>query len=194
MGSIPLPALQVQSGGQDPLEQYGKYVSLQNLLQGRQLQQEQLKGARLDNQLREQSIQDQKASTEAMQSWDGKDLEQLPGLILKHGGSANAVFGAKQQILAHKEKLSQIAKDDATTGATNLDTMAKKNDALLGKLQGVSDGPGLLTAAQQAAQEGLLDPQHLQAAQQIAQLPPDQLEQTLSGFKKSLMGQKEQFA
>ena len=66
-----------------------------------------------------------------MQQWDGKDLEEIPGLILKNGGSANAVFGAKQKILEQKTALTKL---DTDTLANN----AAKNDQLLGKLQAVT--------------------------------------------------------
>lgn len=187
MASIPLPALSVRPPEQpDVLGQLSKLQALRNM--GQQNQENQLK-----IQQEQQGLADQQAMTKAMHEWDGKNLDDLPSIILKNGGSANAVFSTKQQIVAQKEKLSQIAKDDATTGATNLETAAKKNDMLLGKLQGVTDGPSLIAAANDAVQSGLLDPQHAQQAAQIAQLPPDQFKQTLSIFEKSLMGQKAQF-
>ena len=196
--NIPLPALGVQPPPQQNLiGNLSQLMGIKSAMAQQQLQQQmaplQVQASQQENQQRQQSMDDLKASTAAMQSWDGKNLEDLPSLILKHGGSANAVFGAKQQILAQKEKLSQIAKDDAQTGKDNLATLAQRNDMLLGKLQTVTDGPGLIKAAQEAAQQGLIDPQHAQTAAQIAQLPPDQFQQTLSTFEKSLMGQKAQF-
>lgn len=187
MSSIPLPALAVKPPEQPDI--LGQMSRIQAL---RGMQQQQQAGA-LELQQKQQAVADQQAMTQAMHQWDGKNLEDLPTLILKNGGSANAVFTTKQQILGQKEKLSQIAKDDATTGATNLETAAKKNDMLLGKLQSVTDGPSLIAAANDAVQSGLLDPQHAQQAQQLAQLPPDQFKQALSVFEKSLMGQKEQY-
>lgn len=194
MGATPSAALAIRQQPEFDLGQaYGKTLQLKSLLQGQQLQQEQGQENQLEIQQKQQGIADQQAMTAAMHEWDGKNVDELPSLILKHNGSANAVFSVKQQILASKEKLSAIAKDDAETGAKNLDTLAKKNDLLLGKLQTVTDGPSLLKAAQDAVNEGILDPQHAQQAQQIAQLPPDQFKQTLSVFEKSLQGQKAQF-
>lgn len=183
MGSLP---------AQTPIQQpdlLGQYAKGQQIKAGQQS----LEAGQLENQQRQQQMADQQASTQAMLSWDGKDIEQLPSLILKHGGSAAAVFTAKQQILKQKETLSQMAKDDAETGAKNIETQAKKNNMLLGELQTVTDGPSLLAAGQRALQSGLLDPQHMQQVQQMAQLPPDQLKQTLAIYEKGLMGQKEQF-
>lgn len=191
MGSIPLPNdSQPLIAPADPLSAYQR---AQVMLQQRQIQAQQLQHGQLENQQQQQQIADQKASTDAMLNWDGKNIEEIPSLILKHGGSAAAVFTAKQQILKQKESLSQMAKDDAETGAKNIETAAKKNDMLLGALQTVTDGPSLLAAAQNAVQQGLMDPQHMQQAQQIAQLPPDQFKQTLSVYEKGLQGHKEQF-
>lgn len=187
MSSIPLPALAVQAPQQPSL------FDLLGRTQQFRAQQQQIQAGQLENQQRQQQIKDTQAMTAAMQSWDGKDWDELPGLILKHGGSANAVFSTKQQIIAQKEKLSQIAKDDAETGKNQLANMATRNDMLLGKLQNVTDGPSLLKAAQDAVNEKLLDPEHFQQAQQIAQLPPDQFAHTLTVFEKSLMGQKTQY-
>jgi len=184
---IPLPALGVQPPqSPDLLGELGKLQQLRNMAQAGQIQQQQLQGAELENKQRQNALTDQEAMTKAMHEWDGKNLEDLPSLILKNGGSANAIFSTKQQIVAQKEKLAQISKDE-------LDNQAKRNDMLLGHLQTVTDGPSLLKAAQDAASQGLIDPQHLQQVQQMAQLPPDQLKQTLSVFEKSLMGQKAQF-
>src|SRR5262249_30918949 len=121
MSSIPLPALSVQG----PQRQPGLLDLLGRAQQLRALQQ-QTQGMQLENQQRQQSLQDNQAMTAAMQNWDGKDLDELPSLILKHGGSANAVFSTKQQIIAQKEKLSQIAKDDAETGKNQLANMATR--------------------------------------------------------------------
>lgn len=194
MSSIPLPALAVQAPQQpDILSQLSKLQALKQMQGQQQIQQQTIQANQQEMQQRQQQISDQQAMTKSMQEWDGKNLEDLPSLILKNGGSANAVFSTKQQIVAQKEKLSTIAKDDATTGATNLKTLQDKNDMLLGKLQTVTDGPSLIKATQDAVQQGLLDPQHAQVAAQLAQLPPDQLKQQLSVFEKSLMGQKAQF-
>ena len=189
MGGYPLAALQVNP----PPDIEGMRLKR---LQQRQTVQE---GA-LDLQLKQQQIKDQQAATAAMNEWDGKSLDDLPHLVLKHGGSSNVVFGVKDKIDAQKAKLSQIAKDDAETGSKKLDTLAKKNDMVLGALQSVNQVPDevlgqtLLTAGQRAVQSGLLDPQHAQQLQQLSQLPPDKLRPALQFFEKDLMGQKEQYA
>lgn len=191
MGAFPALAIS-QALPETPMESYQRAAGLKSTL--------------LENQQREQAVQqgaqqqrDQQAATQAMQSWDGKNFMELPSLILKHGGSAQAATAAQQAALAHQEKLSQIAKQDAETGSTNLKNEAAKNDAILGRLQAVTEGPDegladrLTAAGQDAVQAGHLDPQHAQQLQQLAALPPDQLRSQLGLFEKGLMGQKQQF-
>lgn len=201
MGSIPLPALSIKAPEQqDLLGQYGKAMQLRSLAAQQQMipgqlqqQQQQIQAGGLENQQRQQALQDQQASTKALQQWDGKDVNEIPALILKNGGSANAVFGAKNQIVQQKEALTKLDSD-------TLANQAQKNDLLLGKLQSVTSGPDeglgqrLAQTANEAVQGGLLDPQHAQSIQQLSQLPPDQLRQQLGIIEKGFMGQKEQFS
>jgi hypothetical protein len=64
-----------------------------------------------------------------------------------------------------------------------LANMATRNDMLLGKLQNVTDE--FAKGSTGRVNEKLLDPEHFQQAQQIAQLPPDQFSHTLSVFEKA---------
>ncbi len=196
MGSPPLAALQVRAPDQQPgpLDNYGKMLTLQSLLQGQQLQKAQIQGAQQENQIRGQQLTDQQALTKSMQSWDGKSFDDLPGLVLKNGGSAQAVFGLRDQLVTQKTALTKLDTDTLANTAT-------KNDALLGKLQAVTAGPDeglgqrLMSAAQDAVQSGLIDPQHIQNIQQLAQTPdPQALRRALGIYEKTLQGQKEQFS
>lgn len=190
MATLPgLPALHVNPPAPplDPLAEMGKVASLRNL--GQQSQENQLA-----IQEKQMQLQDQQAMTSAMHEWDGKDLSQLPGLVLKHGGSAQAVFGLKQKTLEQQKTYSDIAHTDAETGGNQLKNLQTKNDLLLGSLKAATDGPDetlgqrLQTAAQGAVQQGILDPQHAQVIQQLSQAPPDVLKKQLTIFEKSLMG------
>lgn len=193
MSSIPLPALGIHPvQSEDPLAAYGKVASLQGMLQQRQSQALQL-------QQQQQALTDQKATTAAMNSWDGKSYDYLSQLVLKNGGSANAALTIAQHGQQIKKTASDIAKDDAETGKTNLATTIEKNNQVLGAIdaaKGVPDdqlGQHLTQTAQNLVQQGLLDPQHAQAVQQLAQQPPQQMRGALDVLEKSLMGQKEQF-
>lgn len=200
MATLPgLPALHVNPPAPplDPLAEMGKVASLRNL--GQQSQENQLA-----IQEKQMQLQDQQAMTSAMHEWDGKDLSQLPGLVLKHGGSAQAVFGLKQKTLEQQKTYSDIAKQDAETGGNKLKNIQSVNDMLLGGLKSATEGPDetlgqrLQAAAQNVLQatQGTIDPQTAQgiqqSVQQLTQLPPDQLKLHLPILEKSLQGNKAQ--
>jgi hypothetical protein len=131
--------------------------------------------------------------TAAMNQWDGKSIDALEPLVLKNGGSAQAIMGLKQKSLDMKAKYSQIAKDDAATGTSNITTLMKKNDAVAGALGSILQAPdeqlpqALNTTAQQLAQQGLIDPQHVQLAQQLAQSgDPAKIRQQLDIMRKGV--------
>lgn len=185
MSSIPLAALSVRPPTiPDPLEQMGRIGALKSQQQGIQAG--------------NMALKDEQAMTAAMQSWDGSDPNQLPGLVIKNGGSAKAVLGLKSQLLAQKKSYSEIAKDDAETGKNNLDSQIKRNDQMAGLIGNILQVPdeqlpqAVQQAGQQALQQGLLDQQHAQGIGQLTQMPPDQMRQKLTFLQKSFMGQKAQ--
>jgi hypothetical protein len=196
--NIPLPALQVQPAQmRDPLEEYSRVAALKTQLQAQQIQQQQIEQ-------RQQALNDSKAATAAMGEWDANadpHGDSLPQLILRHGGSATAAQAIQQHNLDQKAKLSQIAKDDAETGAKNIETLAKKNDYLYGKLQsamGVPDDQlvgSISNAVDQSVQEGMLDPQHAMQFKQVLSTTADAptLRSQLGLMEKSLQAQSEQF-
>jgi hypothetical protein len=206
MGSIPLPALDVKTPQQpDMMGEMGNVMRLQALrqqmanapLQTQALQQ-QVQAGQMENQQRQLQLNDQQAMTKAMQQWDGKDLSALPSLVLKNGGSATAVIGLKQKSLEMQKQYSDIAAQDATTGSKNIETQMKRADMLSGALSTVIQAPDdqlpqVLTAtAQDLAQKGLLDPQHAQAAAQLAQTGnPAQIRQQLDLMRKQFMAQSQ---
>jgi hypothetical protein len=138
MASIPLPALSIRPP-ENPLDQYAKALSVKSMIQGQQLQQQQIQGAQLENQNTQQAITDRNAMTKSMSEWDGKDMNDLPAIVLKNGGSANAVFGVRKQLLDQKTALSKIALDDSTTQKNNLDAMKTRNDQIAGSLESLVD-------------------------------------------------------
>ena len=203
MSSIPLVALSVKPP--QPINVLGDaegVASLKGAMQQQQLgqQEQQLNQQKLQE--GETALNDQKATTAAMQGWDGKDLEELPSLVLKNGGSANAVFGIKKQILDQKKAVSQMSKDDAETLKNNLESQAKTNDYLAQQVDGlktlVTDPKNPLTAQaavaqfedlkQKAVAAGHLDPKTAQGIQLDPTKPiPDQLqsiEDNLEGHAK----------
>ncbi len=134
MATIPLVALDVKQQQQSPLQTYEQAQQLIGQQTENQTRQVQLRQA-------QQSEADQRALTAAMQSWDGKDWTQLPGLVLKNGGSGQAAFIASQHILDRQQKVSDIAKNDAATNASNLESIQKQNDQYRGRILSIVGAP-----------------------------------------------------
>lgn len=200
MGSIPLPALAVKSPQQiDPLEAAGRALSLRDLMQRGQLQQQAIQRGGIENEQAQIALNDQKSMTAAMHEWDGKDFDSLIPLVQKHGGSAQAVMGLKQNALNLKAKYSEIAAKDAETGEKNLTTLKGQNDMVAGAIKNAMSLPdeqlaqGIVATAQDLADKKLIDPQHLQMAQQIAQSgDPASMRKSLDFFRKSYMANSAQ--
>lgn len=199
MGSISLPALHINppQPQENPISQIGQLLQLKNALAMAPLQrqeaQQQVQAGQLENQQRQMQVNDQQAMTKAMQSWDGKNLNDLAPLVIKNGGSAQAVMGLKSKALEMQQTYSKIAADDAATGQKNIETRMKKNDMIGGAFSTVLQAPDdqlpqtIISTAQNLAQQGLLDPQHVQMAQQIAQQPPQQARLALETMRKGML-------
>lgn len=200
--SIPLPALSVNppAPAPDPVAQYGRLLQLRQTAQEAPLRQQalqqQVQSGQLGLQQQQIQLKDQQAMTAAMQQWDGKSLNDLPGLVLKNGGSAQAVIGLKSKSLDMEKQYSDIAAQDATTGSKNIETMMKKNDAVSGAFSTVLQSPdqelpqAVISTAQNLAQQGLLDPQHLQLAQNLVQSSagdPAKLRSSLDIMRKGML-------
>src|ERR1700733_8389120 len=152
MGSIPLPALDLNKPAASPdvLEQYGRLMQLQNSqrqsqqaqqmapLQLQQAQQNVQTGA-VELQQKQQQQKDQQAMTSAMQSWDGKDYNQIIPLVVKNGGSAQAVMGLKKNILDQQTQIATAAKDNADAANAGIMATTKKNDLITGALSPLLD-------------------------------------------------------
>jgi len=206
MSSIPLPALDVRQQQQpDPLEQYMRIAQLRNAIQNQPLQQQalqqQVQSGGLEVQQKQQALNDQKAITSAMQNWDGKDYNDILPLVIKNGGSGQAVLGLKQKILEQQQAVSTAYKNNSEGAQAQAAAQKTKGDLLDGALsplidpKQVSDAdlPGALTStAQGLVQRGILDPQHAQMALQLAQSGnPTQIRQQLDLIRKGNMAQSQ---
>ncbi len=197
MATIPLPALHINppQPQADPVEQYGRILALKNQMAEAPLRQQalqqQVQSGQLEVQQKQIEMKDAQAMNAAMQEWakpqpvsapgtapaasSMPDYDSLIDLAKKNGASFKAIQGLQSHVLDMKQKAATIAKDDAQTGQDNASAMKTKNGMLIDAMTGVASlpddqiGQGLLTAAQQLAQQGLLDPQHVQMAQQLAQ-------------------------
>lgn len=186
MGSIPLPALQIQPPG-DPLEGIQKAMQLRSLLQQQalapgqvQAQQQQLQAGQQENQIRSQQISDQQAMTKAMQDWDGKNINDLPGLVLKHGASAQTVMGLKTSIIKQQQDLANLSKDQLANEKAKNDYFAQALDNVK-QLPPEQQPQAFQAAVQDAVQKGHLDPQQAQGMQYQGPQGLDILEKSLMG-------------
>lgn len=196
MGSIPILAANGIQQGTPPsaLEAQQRMEAIKT-----SQQQQQLQGQQIEQQ--QQQLKDQQAMTQAMQSWDGKDFNELPMLVRKHGGSAQAIFGTAQQVLAQRSKVAELAKTDAETGSKNIETMMKRHDAALGAINAAEQVPDDQLAQHTAStldglvKGGLLTPEEAQPYIQTAQqMQPAELRTWLDVHKKQLQGEQQQFA
>ena len=206
MASIPLPALDIRppAAQPDPLEQYGRLMQLKQMqtmqpIQQQAAQQNVQQGA-LDIQQKQQALSDQKAITSSMQSWDGKDYNDLYPLMLKNGASGQAVLGLKQKVLEQQQSISTTLKNNADAGLAQVTAAKAKGDELSGALAPLIDPKqtpdqqlpqAVQSAAQSLVQRGILDPQHAQQAAQLSSLPPDQIRQQLTLMKNSNLAQSQ---
>lgn len=127
------PALQIRPP-ESPLESFAKVQQIKTQQQAQQLQ-------GLQIQQEQQQIKDREAMTQAMLNWDGKDVNQIPMLALRAGGSSAAAFGIQNQILGVRQKSSEIAKNDALTAQDNAKTLQDQNDQLRGRVQSIISAP-----------------------------------------------------
>jgi hypothetical protein len=174
------PSVAYQPQGGDMGDMVAKAMQLKSMAQGQQLQQQQIQGAQQENQIRQIQVNDQQAMTKAMQEWDGKDYNALPGIVVKHGASANAVMGLKNSIIEQQTRLTQLSKDQLANEKV-------KNDYLAQLLDNVKSLPpdqqpqAFEQAKADAVSKQYLDPQH---AQQMAYPGPE----GLALIEKSLLG------
>ena len=103
------------------------------------------------------------------------NYDDLIELARKNGASFNAIKGLQTSILDMKDKASTIVKNDAQTGQYNANAMKAKNGMVIDALSGALNAPDaqlpqqVMQTAQELAGKQLIDPQHIQLAQQIAQ-------------------------
>jgi hypothetical protein len=101
--------------------------------------------------------------------------EDLISLAIKNGASAATVIGLKKNLLEMQSTAAGIAKDDAQTGQNNAEAMKTKIGLVNDSLSSVLSLPdnqlaqGIMAASNDLSQKGLLDPQHVQMAQSLAQ-------------------------
>lgn len=202
MGTIPAPNIVEAAGqiAQAPQNALQEFARVAQLKQATALGQQQTQAAQLENQKTQQQIADQKATTAAFLGWDHKDPNELATSVVKNGGSATAAQAIQQHYLGLRQTAATIAKDDATTGKTNLDTKIEQHNQTIGQLTAL-DGVPDEQLSQHLTEQGQKlsasqDPEEQQAGQHVlsfASMPPAQARQQLKIVEHALMGEKEQF-
>lgn len=127
-------------------------AALKNMMQMQplrvQAEQQALQSGQIENEMKQRQLADQKAMTSAMQEWDGKDPSELPGLVLKHGGSGQSVLSLKSGILDYQQKQANLTKDQQVAAKDANDFIAGQLDAV--KNAKPEEQPALLEQAKQA--------------------------------------------
>jgi hypothetical protein len=181
IGAIAGAVASGQQARQNEFEQPARMQALETATQGQNLQ----------NQVMQQQLNDQKAMTAAMRDWDGTDYSQLPGLVIKHNGSANAVMGLRKSILDYQTT-------QATKTKTDLENENTVHDEVVGALSpgldpkqvADADWPTWVrTVGKDLLTRKKVDPQHEQTVEALASLPPEQGRQQLDLIRKGYMGQ-----
>lgn len=161
---IPLVALQGQSQP-DPLRQAGEVMQLK-ALQGQiaaQPGQLQLQQQQIESQKR--ALNDQQARTAALQEWSSVPgslpMSELPRLVLKHGGSADASLAMQQSILQQQTQLTTLDKDKLANAKAHTDAIGAAAQAVLGVSPENRPQAYALKMKELAAQ-GVISPQEAQ--------------------------------
>jgi hypothetical protein len=189
---------QIAAGGTPPANPLDTMAKIQALRTG-QMQQQALA---LENQQRQVAVQNQQALTKAYQQWDPtQGYESLAHLAIQNGATGDTAMAIQKHAMDYAKEASDKAKADSETGKNNLESEMKQHDFIAGQIGNAMNAPDdqLPNAIVQTAQrlstmrgydgKPLLDPQHVQTAQNIAQMPPDQARTALSMLQKDYMGQ-----
>ena len=188
------------------MQKYGQLMQLRNAQQQSQQQaaeapyrmqalQNQAQQGQLALTQAQQAAKDDAATTAALSSYNG-DVNALPGLVIKNGGSARAVFGVKKQLNDWAQAGATLAKTDADAGKAQIEAMQKKYDMVHGALDPLLDPAKVSDAdlpqataqvVQQLVDQKLLDPASAQKAMQLAQAgDPVALRQGIGTFTNTL--------
>lgn len=170
----------------NPLDQQEKQEAIAESQQAQQINAQKIQQQQIQ-------LNDQKASSAAMREWDGKDMNALPGLMIKHGASANAVFAMKNGLLDYATKQSQKSGIDlANENKVHDDVVGALSPGLDPKQVSDADFPNWMrTTGKGLLDAGKIDPQHEATVEQLAQMPPTQARQQLEVVRKGYMAQSQ---
>jgi hypothetical protein len=213
-----MPALPQLQPMPSPLEQYAQVAQLKSLMQEQQLRQQQmayqqqlqpllLQQQQQAVQENAQKLRDTQAGQQAFAEWDPKDgYDALAAGMIKHGASVASAQQVSQFGLNSLKTHSETIRNNAEAGKAQVETQKANNDQQAGYFDALSaqDDKGnylvpdgqLQQSFNQVVQDGLksgrIDSQHAQLAQQIGQLPPDQIRAALPYITKSYQAESSQ--
>jgi hypothetical protein len=196
MASFPIPNPDIANGIRPvQVEPYGaaaeRALTLGDLMQQRQLRQQQLAAGNIELQQKQIALRDQQAMTQAMQQWDAKDPNQLVDLARKNGASANKIFELQTLALNHRKELGAADEVDLKNRATRADAM----QSLFSPLADVADPTEQKSAYDAAMQEAIR--QRLTTPEEAALHPypgPQGITPYIKGldYEKYTLGQQQQ--
>lgn len=168
MSSIPLPALDIKPPQQpeNPLDAFARVMQLRSLQNTQQLQGEQLKGAQLENQQRSLAAADEVNARHAFHDWDGKDSDDLLGLMQKYSVGPKTFTSIATGLLEMKQKAATLNKDQLAN-VQNIHDQAR--GAIMSVIQAPPDQQQ--QSWTQMKQSALANPAFASARQTIDQLP-----------------------
>lgn len=177
MASIPLPALGIKTQQETPLEQYGKVVSLRNLMQQQQLQRQamqtnaiQQQHMQMQNQLQAQQLKDQQTTMGVLQKYNGDLDKAIPEL--SQSVSAPTFMQLQKFRLDTRKTLSEIDEKELKVKQNQADQLA----GLINQAQQMSPDqytqqwPQLAASAKAIRPDLQVDPNNPIPQQQLGQL------------------------
>ena len=167
MASIPLPALSIQPPKQtDPLEAMSRVLQLRSMQGSQDLQQEQLRGAQMENHQRELAESDEENARQAFAQWDGKNTDGLLSLMQRSGVGPKTFTSMASGLLDMKQKAAKLSTDELANETT-------MHDQARGAIMSVLQAPPNLQqqAWQKMKADALANPAYAPFKQTVNQLP-----------------------
>jgi hypothetical protein len=109
MGTIPAPNFADYDPAGNAINEYARVAQLQPQIAA---QKAQTQGQQIQNQQQQNQLNDSQAMTKAMQTWDGKDLNDLLTGAKKSGISAPGYMGLQKNIIDQKTNLNKLSDED----------------------------------------------------------------------------------
>lgn len=125
----------------------------------------QLEQQNLQIEQQQRALADQKARTAALQEWSAvpgsMPMSELPRLILKHGGSADASLAMQQSILTQQAQLTTLDKDKLANAKAHTDAIGAAAQAVLG-VSPENRAQAYALKMKELAAQGIISPQEAQ--------------------------------